>query len=224
MLFKFLIALIFLTAPALAQADWFTSDETKALIVQADAGDANAQLRAGMAYDSGNGAPQDRAKAKQYYSLAAEQGLAEAQNSLGSILQAEKRYSEALIWYERSAKQRHSEATNSLANMYDLGMGVPQDRKKGYELYIQAADLGSARAMWNITQMYGAGHLGQVDMVAACTWAVRAERFVKDQDYILQRYIAATMPRFEKNLAAQDYDKCREQGNVWKPKDAITFN
>jgi len=81
-----------------ALADWFTSSEVKELIVKADAGDVDAQFRVGEAYDFGNGAPRDGEKAMKYYLMAAEQGLAEAQNSVGSGLQAEKRYSAALIW------------------------------------------------------------------------------------------------------------------------------
>ena len=86
-LMSFVLILAF-TLPS--HADWFTSAETKELITKADAGDIEAQFRVGSIYDTGNGAPSSRDKAEKYYRMAAEQGHAEAQNSLGSGLQAEK--------------------------------------------------------------------------------------------------------------------------------------
>ncbi len=59
-------------------------------------------------------------------------------------------------------------AINSLGQLYDLGLGIAQDRSKGFELYKRSADLGHARAMWNIANMYGAGQLGKVDLFSAC--------------------------------------------------------
>src|SRR5258706_636075 len=96
-------------------ADWFLSSETKALIAKADGGDTNAQFSVGSAYDTGKGAPRSGENAIKYYLMAAERGHVEAQNSVGSGLQAEKRYTEALPWYERASAQGHPLATNNLA-------------------------------------------------------------------------------------------------------------
>lgn len=87
-----------LAFPGTALADWFPSAETKALIAKADAGDIDAQFRVGAAYDFGKGAPRSAENAMKYYLLAAERGHVEAQNSVGSALQAGKRYTEALPW------------------------------------------------------------------------------------------------------------------------------
>ena len=94
---------------------------------------------------------------------------------MGSALQAEKRYEEARLWYEKAAAQNHPLAINSLGYLYDLGLGVPQDRRKGF--YSRAADMGEPEAMWNIANMYGAGQMGPKDMVMACIWTYRAHRF-----------------------------------------------
>jgi uncharacterized protein len=205
---------------SLAQADWFTSDETKELITKADAGDVEAQFRVGVIYDTGNGAPSSGEKAKKYYLMAANQGNAEAQNSLGSIYQAEKNYDEAKLWYEQASEQNHPTATSSLGFLYDLGLGVPQDRKKGFELYSKAANLGHGRAMWNIANMYGAGQLGEVDLLSTCIWVIRAQIYSDGLDSKLIQHMDRVLPALEKDLSSSDWKKCNEEANNWAPTNA----
>jgi uncharacterized protein len=200
-----------------AVADWFLSSETKALIVKAEAGDTDAQLRVGAAYDYGKGAPRDGGEAMKWYRMAADRGSAEAQNSVGSGLQAEKRYEEALPWYEKASAQGHALATHNLAYLYDLGLGVKQDRRKGFELYSRAADLGWAEAMWNISNMYGAGQLGEKDMVAACVWAMRARKFAAPHERQLLNYLSRVIPYMERSLAPDQLASCHQQSERWVP-------
>jgi uncharacterized protein len=202
----------------LSFADWFTSPEIKELITKADAGDKEAQFHVGSAYDFGQGAPHSGDKAMKYYRLAAEQGHAEAQNSVGSGLQAEKHYSEALTWYERASVQNHALATNNLAYLYDLGLGVKQDRQKGFEIYSKAADLGWAESMWNIANMYGAGQLGKTDLVMACIWIVRADRYASSGNAeVIRTHVKRVMPQLQNKLATHEFSKCQEDGNSWTP-------
>jgi len=217
--FTFVLLSTFLfTYSNFSVADWFTSSETKELITKADAGDKDAQFKVGLAYDSGNGAPSSIDKAKSYYRMAAQQGHAEAQNSLGSIFQAEKNYVEAKSWYELAVAQNHAMATNSLGQLYDLGLGTPQDRNKGFEFYTRSADLGHARAMWNIANMYGAGQLGKVDLFSACVWIVRTKKYSENQDRQLIQYIQRVLPAVQKDLSGKDWGKCHEEANAWSPK------
>lgn len=209
-------ALLLALSPA-AQADWFVSAETKALITQAEGGDAQAQLRVGAAYDRGQGAPRDADAAIKWYRKAAEQGLAEAQNSLGSLLQAGKRYEDARPWFEKAAAQGHAQATNNLAYLFDLGLGVPQDRRQGLLLYTRAADLGWAEAMWNIANLYGSGQLGEKDLVAACTWSLRARRHAEPHERQLQAHLDRVLPALERSLTSGQYARCNEQADSWKP-------
>ena len=60
------------------------SAEVAAIRVKANAGDAQAQSTLGMSY-LGRGVPQDYAQAASWFRKAAEQGLADAQNILGSM-------------------------------------------------------------------------------------------------------------------------------------------
>lgn len=213
-----LLSSLLFTYSSFSVADWFTSSETKELIAKADAGDKDAQFKVGLAYDSGNGAPSSSDKAKKYYRMAADQGFAEAQNSLGSIYQAEKNYAEAKIWYERAFAQNHPMATNSLGYLYDLGLGVPQDRNKGFELYSKAADLGWAEAMWSIAVMYGGGQIGKPDLFLACTWAVRAQKYSYDQSPKLTHILERAIPAIQNDISVSDWSKCHEEANSWSPK------
>jgi hypothetical protein len=214
----FLCSIFLLAFSDVTIADWFLSAEIKTLIAKADAGNADAQFRVGSAYDTGNGAPRSGENAMKYYLMAAEQGHADAQNSVGSALQAEEKFSEAFGWYERAVAQGHALATNNLAYLYDLGRGVKQDRRKGFELYSRAADLGWAESMWNIANMYGAGHLGEIDMVSACIWTMRARRYANPIDQRLQSQFNRIMPYLERTLSSENFVMCKQKADSWTPK------
>jgi hypothetical protein len=202
-----------------ASADWFLSAETKALIAKAEAGDVGAQMQVAGAYDTGRGAPHDKTAAIKWYRMASEAGNVEAQNSVGSLLQEDKKYAEALSWYEKAAGQGSAQAINNMAYLYDLGLGVPQDRKKGFDLYSRAAELGFAEAMWNIANMYGAGQLGQVDLVMACVWTSRAARYAGPKDKQLAMHLTRVMPRLHDGLSREQLVSCHEQAEAWTPSE-----
>lgn len=198
------------------------SPNVQELLTKAKAGDREAQFHVGAAYDYGRGAPHDGKEALKWYLASAEQGFAEAQNSVGSGLQAEKRYAEALPWYEKAAAQGHALATNNLAYLYDLGLGVPQDRMKGFDLYTKAANLGWAEAMWNLTNMYGAGQIGKPDMIMACIWALRAKKYATPNETRLLAYVERVMPRLERMLSTEQFVSCKQQSESWSPSVALT--
>lgn len=106
----------------------------------------------------------------------------------------------------------------NLAYLYDLGLGVKQDRRRAFELYSRAADLGWAEAMWNIANMYGAGQLGQPDLVAACTWTVRTQRFADLKHQALQAHIRRVVPQLERMLTSDQLATCRKDGESWMPQ------
>ena len=193
------------------------SDDVKLLVTKAESGDVEAQFRVGSAYDTGLGAPRNGSKAKKWYLLSANNGHAEAQNSIGSIFQAEKKYKEALPWYAKAAEQNHALAINNLAYLYDLGLGVKQDRQKGLELYTKAANLGWAEAMWNIANTYGSGVLGAEDLYSACIWSLRAKRYVEKNDQKLSNALKNITPYLEGQLGAQKFENCIKEAEAWVP-------
>jgi TPR repeat protein len=65
----------------------------------------------------------------------AKQGHPEAQNKIGDIYyygddETEQDFDQALMWYEKAAKQDNVDAEYALGLMYDDGEGVEQDLKK----------------------------------------------------------------------------------------------
>ncbi len=82
-------------------------------------------------YDAGRGVPQDYAEALKWFRKAVEQGLAEAQHSLGVMYDngwgVPQDYAEAVKWYRKAAEQGHAGTQINLGRMYGKGHGVPQD-------------------------------------------------------------------------------------------------
>ena len=211
------LLLILAVAPPAIAADPL-SPEVQALLVKAQAGDIDAQFRVASAYDTGRGAPRNGVEAMKWYRAAADRGHAEAQNSVGSGLQAEERYGEALSWYERAAKQDHPVATNNLAYLYDLGLGVKQDRLKAFELYGRAAELGWPEAMWNIANMYGAGQIGgKKDMFMACIWTLRARSNSEPGSEVFEhaKRVSARLPDV---LGRERFSECQQKAGNWAPE------
>jgi TPR repeat protein len=184
---------------------------------KAEAGDAEAQFRLGTAFDWGHGVKADGREAEKWYRRAAIAGYAEAQNSLGSALQAEKKYDEALQWYERAAAQNNPLALNNLAYLYDLGLGVAQDRQKAFDLYSRSANLGWAEAMWNISNMYGAGQLGGKDLNKACIWTLRAFKFAQPDDKKFAPLRSRFIPYLQRELSPEQFADCKAQAENWQP-------
>ena len=105
------------------------NSELDALLVRAEAGDAEAQNILGSSYSSGFGVPEDDAEAARWYRLAADQGHAGAQFSLGDahFFGVPQDAPEAVRWYRLAAEQGHASAQGRLGNGYANGQGVPQD-------------------------------------------------------------------------------------------------
>ena len=154
----------------------------------------------------------------------AQAGDAEAQYSVGKALQKDRQYNDAFHWFEKASAQGHLPAMNSFAQFYELGIAVRQSHQRGFEIYSRAADLGSAEAMWNISNMYRAGELGESpDFVAACAWAIRAERFSDPADNTwrsLKSRVERVLPRLEHALTSDQLAQCKKDGEAWSPRQA----
>jgi TPR repeat protein len=189
------------------------------LFRKAEAGDAEAQFLLATAYDTGSGAPRNPERAEKWYRISAGQGYADAQNGLGNFLVTQKKYDEARGWFEKAAAQNHPQGTNNLGRVYDTGYGAPRDRKKAKEIFIRAANLGSADAMWNIAHQQIAGQLENPDLYTACVWALRARRFAPASELDLRGQISKGMTRLEEELPKDQFAKCEEEGVKWHPSD-----
>jgi|CXWL01.1.fsa_nt_gi hypothetical protein len=189
-----------------------------ALASKAAAGDREAQYQLGAAYDAGRDVPRDLDQAIKWYRHAAEVGHLEAQNSVGSALQAEGRYEEAFAWFEKAAARGHLRSGSNLAALYDAGLGVAQDRKKAFDIWSRVAEFGWAEAMWNLANLHRTGALGERDMVAACAWNARARRHAKPHERGLLERTAQSTLYFEKALHAGEIAACRKAAPQWAPR------
>src|SRR5206468_613486 len=127
----------------------------------ADQGNADAQNKLGVRYQTGRGVPKDLGKAAALYQKAADQGNADAQNSLAVLYETgdgvPKDLAKAVELYQKAADQGYDFAQNNLGRLYENGQGVPEDLKKAAELYQKAADQGNTFAQTNHGRLYENG-------------------------------------------------------------------
>ena len=193
------------------------STHVEGLEDQAKSGDAQSQFELASASDSGQGTPRDGHEAKKWYTKAAEQGHTEAQNSLGSIYQAEHSYQQAMFWYQKAAKNDHPLAINNIAYLYDLGLGVKQDRAKAEGIYLRSANLSWPEAMFNLGQMYGSGQLAPKDLIKGCMWTIRASKY-SDSGRTKEK-ADGTVNYCKQTLSSNDFKKAKQEANSWSPKN-----
>ncbi|MEZ0226168.1 MAG: GNAT family N-acetyltransferase [Alphaproteobacteria bacterium] len=138
-------------------------------------GDATQQLRLGAQYQYGlEGAPKDPARAMEWYTLSAQQGLPAAQFELGRQYAVgditPRNTVEAAKWLGRAADQGYPRAMTSLGLLYQEGNGIPQDDAKALDLFRRAAELGDKGAQAAIGQRYATGRGVTQDNVEAGFW------------------------------------------------------
>jgi TPR repeat protein len=92
--------------------------------------------------------PQNYTEALKWYRLAASQGNAQAQCSLGLMFYnghgVLKDYGEAVKWYRLAATQGDAAAQGNLGLMFENGKGVPQDYVSAHMWFNLAASRFSA--------------------------------------------------------------------------------
>ena len=108
--------------------------------------------------------------------MAAEQGDAEAQATLGAMyyigIGVRRDNDKALRWYREATDQGYAEAQAALGTMYHQGHGVPKDSAAAAGWYRKAAEQGVAEAQWLLGQMYAGGGGVPQDDVQAYAWMV----------------------------------------------------
>ena len=124
---------------------------------QAEAGDANARFRLGIAYEHGIAVSRDLAQALSWYQKSAAQGNARGESSLGTMYLSgagvQKDYTSAFLLFQQAAAQGFADAENSLGAMYQFSLGVPQDNAQAIAWYQKAAAQGNALAENNLGWM-----------------------------------------------------------------------
>ena len=115
----------------------------------ANQGNAEAQVRLGLMYESGIGLPRDYAKAMILFRKAADQGDLGGALNVGSMYAngegVRKDYAKAAAWYRKAANRDDAVASRpaqiQLGQIYEEGgYGLPQDYVQAYKWY----DIGAA--------------------------------------------------------------------------------
>jgi hypothetical protein len=121
-----------------------------ALAKRAEAGDAQAQVELGRAYEDGKGVGQDDERAVEWFRKSADQGNAEGENSLGVMYALGRGVphdrEEAVRWYKKSAKQGLAEGIYNVAISYFNGEGLEENTSLAATWMMAAQNRGDAQA------------------------------------------------------------------------------
>ena len=170
-----------------------------------------ADFSAGVkAYDRG-----DYATALRIFRQLADQGLAAAQNNLGSMHLTghgvPRDYEEAVKWYRKAAERGLVLAQINLGTMYLTGHGVTRNYKEAMRWSLKAAEQGYAKAQIYLGTMYHFGQGVPQDYVLAHMWmniaAMQGNATAKKG-----RDLIATIMNAEQIAEAQ------KLAREWKPK------
>lgn len=125
------------------------------------AGDAEAQIRLGEAYQWGSYGPPDRREAERWYRMAAEQGSTQGARRLADLLLGDQptpaQAKEALDWLARAAEAGDGQAAFDLGGYYRTGLYVDEDWERAAEWYKLGSDFGHTQSRTNLGMMYWRG-------------------------------------------------------------------
>jgi TPR repeat protein len=152
--------------------------QTKALKLKAESGDAKSQVDLGIVYATGDGLPADETEAIKWFRKAAEQRNAAGEYALGEMYSTGRGvavdYIEALKWLRRSAEQGDARGQYNLAAMYSEGKGVAKDHAESAKWLKKAAEQGFAAGQFGLGVMYAHGRGVPQDDAEAVRWYRRA--------------------------------------------------
>jgi TPR repeat protein len=138
---------------------WRASIE--AIRQSAGQGDANAQLQLGKMYEYGDGVPQNDTEAFRWYKLAADQGNASGQVSIGNAFSrgiggVAQDSDEAMKWYRRAAEQGSPDGEAGLGKAFE----ERNDYQSAMPWLVKAANHGSSWAEIELGLLLEEGHGG----------------------------------------------------------------
>ena len=141
----------------------------------AESGQPEGFYRLGRVYELGREVDKDLFEAARQYTVAAEQGHAEAQFSLALILtsvvpDAPENERKSFNWFNSAARQNHPMAAYFLAMSYESGIGTAQSSNLAFTWYQRAANAGIPEAMNALAHMYATGSGTPIDLPNAYAW------------------------------------------------------
>ncbi|MDM1292561.1 tetratricopeptide repeat protein [Acinetobacter indicus] len=157
----------------------------------AEQGDAKAQNSLGNGYEYGYWGEINLKQAEYWYRKAADQNYVKGIHNLGVSIFLQKRYKDALSYFEKAASMNHADSINMLGIYHQEGIVFEQDYKKALEYFSKAIDIDAdnASALFNIGQAYYYGEGVGQDYNEAFAWYVKSA----NQDYSLAKIQLAEM-------------------------------
>jgi TPR repeat protein len=196
-----------------------TSEAFADVLRRAEAGDVEAQLLAGLAFEDAGAVPRDPAQAVRWISAAAESGHPMAQNVLGNYYASgtgvPRDSKKAVEMYSRAAAQGYAQAQANLGWAYLDGRDVAANPVEAVRLFRLAAEQGNARAQLalGLVHEYGKG-VEKSAREAAAWYQKAAEQGDPDAQIILGlAYEKGNGVRKDKDEAAKWLRKASEQGH-----------
>ena len=146
--------------------------EIERLTTMAEAGDAEAQVNLGLAYEKGetpSGVDYDLCY--KYYKMAADQGYALGENNVGFCYEkgygVKQDFIKAVQWYEKAADKGNGLAAANAAHMYMAELGVAFDQIKVVKYTKMGAADGITQCMYNLGAFYLHGKYVERDVEKA---------------------------------------------------------
>lgn len=200
----------FASAPASSQQAADADLDIGALMLQAKAGDANAQNLVGALYQTGSGVGRNLAEAAHWYSMAVEQGHPAAQVNLGALY-IERKVAEPI-------RGRGVELVKMAAGRGDpLGMArlgaiylKEHDVERGNRLLMHAVDLRIGLAAYELGRAHQFGIGLPQDSAKAKAWYLRSS----DLGYPPGQYVRARHYETDPKIAFLLYQRAAVGGHA----------
>ncbi len=113
-----------------------------------------------------------------WYTTAAEQGDATAQDKLGMLYlngdEVKSNYKKGFDLLNKAAQQNNIQAQLHLAFAYEMGIGTKTNAQDAFHWYLKAANLGNAKAQYKVADMYQSGTGISKDLTQANAWYQKA--------------------------------------------------
>jgi TPR repeat protein len=121
-------------------------------------GDVISMFKTAKNYKLGRGIKQDNSKVIEIYHLLAKKGEVKAERYLGDFFAYRlNNYCEAIRWYRIAIDHGDAESMCSLGDMYLNGIGVKEDDKEAFRLYLLAEKQEYYKGIYKVGLMYEKG-------------------------------------------------------------------
>lgn len=111
----------------------------------------------GDAYFEGNGKPQNKVQAYNYYKQAADMDNPLGHLNIAKYFLSEKDYKKALESIHKARSYRYAPASLMLSHMYRHGQGVKKNKIKAFKFALEAAEWSDVDAMLEVALCYEEG-------------------------------------------------------------------